>query len=92
MSDSIHFFVMFYFECFYVRPSYFLQFFKVRRHAIGCINNDIAVGLCSELFMMTSNYIHIYIGYGKKLHHTWGSNRSPSDYEPSFIPLDQSIN
>ena len=45
------------FAYFYVRPSDFCSLFKVR-HVIGCINNDIVVGLWSELLMRLSYYIH----------------------------------
>ena len=41
----------------------FCSLFKVKRHAIACINNGIIVGLCSKLFMRLSYYIHA----GKKL-------------------------
>ena len=40
----------------------FYSLFKVKWYAIGWINHDMAVGLCSELFMRLSYYI--YLGYG----------------------------
>ena len=67
----------------------FYSLFKVRQYAMGCINHDIVIGLCSELLMRLSYYNHP--GYGKKIGLTWGSNRGPSDCEPSTIPLDQSV-
>ena len=42
----------------------FCSRFKVKRHVIGCTNHDIVVGLCSDIFMRLSYYIHL--GYGKK--------------------------
>ena len=36
----------------------FYSLFKVRRHVIGCINNDIVISLCSELRLRLSYYIH----------------------------------
>ena len=55
-----------------------------------CINNYIVVGLGSKLLMSLSYYI--YLGFGKKLLATRGSNRGPSDCEPSTLPLDQNRN
>ena len=66
----------------------FCSLFKVRQHIIGCINHDIVIGLCAELFMRLSHYI--YLGYDKKLSSHMGSNRGLSDCEPSTLPLDQS--
>ena len=50
---------------FYVQPSDFFGLFKVGRHVNVCINYNIIVGLCSELFVRLSYYITV--GYGKKL-------------------------
>ena len=68
----------------------FCNLFKARWHVIECTNHDIVVGLFSELLMRLSK--DIYLGYGKKLHFTWGSNRGPSDCEPSTLPLDHNTN
>ena len=66
----------------------FCSLFKVRRHVIGCINHDIVVGLCSDLLIRSSYYIHLR--YVKSFCLTQGSNRGPSDCEPFTLPLDQS--
>ena len=43
----------------------FCSLFKIRRHIIGCIKNDIVVvGLCSELVVRLSYYM--YLVYGRK--------------------------
>ena len=51
--------------CWIIFTSYhqtFCSLFKVRRHVIGCINYDIVAGLCSELLMSLSYYIHLGCG------------------------------
>ena len=45
--------------CFTPDHQTFCSLFKVRQHVIGCINYDIVVGLCSELLMRISYYIHL---------------------------------
>ena len=52
-------------DCFCVKLSNFFSLFKLRWHAIGCINNDTVVGLCSDLLMRLSYYI--FLEYFKKL-------------------------
>ena len=54
------------------------------------MNHDMVVGLCSKIFMRLFYYIHL--GFGKSMRLTLGSNRGPSDYEPSSLPLDQKVN
>ena len=49
---------LFFFVRLFLRPTirHFYSLFKVRQVVIGCINHDIVVGLCSELFMRLSYY------------------------------------
>ena len=69
----------------------FCSLFNVRRHAIGCINHDIVIGLCFELFMRLSYYNRP--GYCKKFFcHAWGSNLDPPERKLSSLPLHQRAN
>ena len=63
--------------CFMSDHQTFRSLFKVR-HVIWCINHDIILGLCSELFMRLSYYIRLE--YGKKLSSHMG-------IEPRFFRL-----
>ena len=70
---------------FIVRPTDFCIVFKVRRHVIGCINHDIVVGLCSELLMRLSYYIHpgcgnknwSQVGIEPRSSRKWAINSTP---------------
>ena len=70
--------------------TYFCSLFKVRRHVLECMNNEIVVGLCSEPLMRLSYYIHL--GYCKKLSYHMGIEPRSADCEVSIQPLDQSAN
>ena len=48
----------------------FCSLLKVRRRIIGCINNKILIGLCSELLMRLFYCTHP--GYGKKFLFAYG--------------------
>ena len=56
----------------------------------GLIDYGIVLGICSELLMRLSSYIHL--GYGKSFRLTWESNPGPSEIEASALPIDPSAN
>ena len=57
---------------------------------LRCINHDKVVGLCSEVLMRLSYFIHI--GFDKSFRLTWESNPGPSNRGSSTLPLDQNPN
>ena len=76
---------------FMLRPKGHATYFSLKSrkcnmiHVIEWIDHDIVVGLCSEVPIRLSYYIHMV----KSFCFTWGSNWGPSHYKPSTLPLDQ---
>ena len=76
---------------FYIRPSDFCYQFKGRRHFIGCFNHDIVIGLCSELHLRLSYYIHPR--YGNKFLVSRGDRTLfLSNVSRQLYPQDQRAN